>query len=228
VVAIQYLLRAAPISNVQTMEAIYLGPILYQVLHPWHWLTYGSNATAVGVAISALGLVVVILYTLYTRHLMMLAWQTRRGELYPLIVLESEERRDGHIEVVLSNLGGGSLINSFQWHQPVSESFSLNPVFLEHTAGVERLVVGSLVPNRRRTLRTPIQSVGGSRLLVLEGTDAMGGRHQFCFVSRFIRLGVYEITVQMIHPEESRSLGAIVFSKFWTFWTKHVARYARA
>ncbi len=29
-----------------------MNPWLYQLLHPWHWLTYGQNATAVGIFIA--------------------------------------------------------------------------------------------------------------------------------------------------------------------------------
>jgi hypothetical protein len=29
-------------------------PYLYQLLHPWHWLTYGQNATAIGIVLAAI------------------------------------------------------------------------------------------------------------------------------------------------------------------------------
>lgn len=186
----------------------------------WRWLTYGSNATAVGVAISAVGLVVVILYTLYTRHLMMLAWETRRGELYPLIALESEERRDGQLEVTLSNLGKGTLMNSFHWQQMVSVRFDLPSAFIEHAVGVERHLVGPLIPNGTRTFHFPLQPVGTSFLFVLDGTDAIGDRHQFCFLSRWIRPGAYEVTIQMIHPQRFRSLSAKAASQIQRFWKR--------
>lgn len=184
----------------------------------WRWLTYGSNATAVGVAISAIGLLVVTLYTLYTRHLMMLAWETRRGELYPLIVLENEERGEAHLDVTLSNLGKGALINSFQWQQMVSARFDLSPVLLEHAVEVERHLVGSLMPQGTRTFQFPLQPAGTSFLFVLEGTDAVGGRHQFCFLNRWVRPGAYEVTVQMNHPQQFRTLGAKTTSQIRRFW----------
>jgi hypothetical protein len=34
------------------MDAYSLRPWLYQLLHPWHWLTYGQNATAFGILVA--------------------------------------------------------------------------------------------------------------------------------------------------------------------------------
>jgi hypothetical protein len=84
------------------------GSLFYQFRHPWHWLTYGQNASALSVAVSAVGLIVIVLYTLYTRRMMLLAGQTRRGELYPILALQEEdETPDGYLQLVILNLGGG-------------------------------------------------------------------------------------------------------------------------
>ena len=44
--------------------------IIYQVLHPWHWLTYGQNAAAVAALAAVVGFIVLFFYTLYTRRMM--------------------------------------------------------------------------------------------------------------------------------------------------------------
>jgi hypothetical protein len=47
--------------------------------------------------------------------------------------------------------------------------------------------------------------IDGSELYVLEvidGMDSVGGRHQFCFLRRFLGPGNYEHGVRMIHPAE--------------------------
>jgi hypothetical protein len=44
--------------------------IVYQVLHPWHWLTYGQNAAAVAALSAVVGFIVLFFYTLYTRRMM--------------------------------------------------------------------------------------------------------------------------------------------------------------
>ena len=43
---------------------------VYQVLHPWHWLTYGQNAAAVAALAAVVGFIVLFFYTLYTRRMM--------------------------------------------------------------------------------------------------------------------------------------------------------------
>jgi hypothetical protein len=43
------------------MDFYSLHPYLYQLRHPWHWLTYGQNATAFGIFLAtAVNLLVVI------------------------------------------------------------------------------------------------------------------------------------------------------------------------
>jgi hypothetical protein len=74
--------------------------MLYQFFHPWHWLTYGQN-------ISAVGLFVLFFYTIYTRRMMLIAKQTRRGELYPILILQHTNVQDGYLKLVIINVGGG-------------------------------------------------------------------------------------------------------------------------
>jgi hypothetical protein len=94
---------------------------LYQFIHPWHWLTYGQNAAGMGL----LGL---FFYTLYTRRMMVIAQETRRASLFPLLVIRANAPLDQKRDIVVENTGGSAL-NIMVWNQPVSARFTLNHVF---------------------------------------------------------------------------------------------------
>jgi len=83
---------------------IAVGPTLYQFLHPWHWLTYGQNASVVV-------LIVVAFYTIYTRRMMLLAQQTRRGELYPILAVQKFVAKNGSMDLAIKNVGAGPMLN---------------------------------------------------------------------------------------------------------------------
>ena len=118
--------------------------LVYQILHPWHWLTYGQNA-------AGLALVGLFFYTLYTRRMMKLSESARRANLIPVFSLRGlPEYEPTDVEqtpaselglappivkefsVVLNirNLGEGPAILLQSWHQPVSERFSVDNTFL--------------------------------------------------------------------------------------------------
>jgi hypothetical protein len=82
------------------------GPLFYQLLHPWHWLTYSQNASVVT-------LIVVVFYTRYTRRMMLLAQQTRRGELYPLLVLQAVNVKKESMDLLIKNVEAGPMLNVF-------------------------------------------------------------------------------------------------------------------
>lgn len=170
-----------------------VGPLLYQLLHPWHWLAYGQNAAVVG-------LIVVVFYTIYTRRMMLLAQQTRRGELYPILAVQRFAAKNRSMDLVIRNVGGGPMLNAFQWGQPVSAEFQLRETFLERRPEIAATLVGSMLNGEERTLEIEVDGSEPRVLLVVEGTDSIGGRHQFCFLRRLTRQGVYENEVQMTHP----------------------------
>src|SRR5580692_9869699 len=67
--------------------------IWYQILHPWHWLTYGQNASgvsavaAVTAALAAvLGLIGLYFYAKYTRKMMLLQQEMQRATITPILV----------------------------------------------------------------------------------------------------------------------------------------------
>lgn len=164
------------------ISAIAVGPLLYQLLHPWHWLTYGQNASVVG-------LIVVVFYTIYTRRMMLLAQQTRRGELYPILALQEVIVKNDSMDLAIKNVGAGPLLNVFQWGQPVSERFELEGTFLERPSAIGQSFGGSMLRGEGRILNTPVGASQSRVLLVLEGTDSVGGGHQFCFLRSLAPLG---------------------------------------
>ena len=170
-------------------------PLLYQLLHPWHWLAYGQNAAVVG-------LIVVILYTLYTRRMMLIAQQSRRAELYPLLILQQVDGSEGHLQLLVVNVGGGPLLNASSWGQHVSARFRLGVTFLERPSGVISQFVGTLIPQGTLTLHRELDSSEVKTLEVIEGTDSVGGRHQFCLLRSSVGQGLYDHQVRMVHPAE--------------------------
>jgi len=117
--------------------------MLYQLLHPWHWLTYGQNTAAVG-------LILLYFYTLYTRKMMLLAQQTRRAELYPLLILQKTQVSGDHLEFLIVNVGNGSLLNAVRWGQGVSNGFKLGSVFLERPPDINSAFAGTMVHDCHR------------------------------------------------------------------------------
>jgi hypothetical protein len=170
-----------------------VGPLLYQLLHPWHWLTYGQNTSAVA-------LIVIVFYTIYTRRMMLLAQQTRRGELYPLLALQNAIVKNGSMDLVIVNVGAGPLLNALQWGQPVSERFQLGETFLERPPATPQSFGGSMLRGEGRTLSVQVDGSEPRVLLVVEGTDSFGGRHQFCLLRSLAASGEYEHQVRMVHP----------------------------
>ena len=67
--------------------------------------------------------------------------------------------------------------------------------------------------------------IDGSELRVLqviEGTDSVGGRHQFCFLRRYVGPENYDHALRMIHPAEflpAWKRGALKLSEWRAHWT---------
>jgi hypothetical protein len=186
------------------MELNNLRALLYQLIHPWHWLTYGQNTSAVG-------LIVLVFYTLYTRRMMLIAQQTRRGELYPVLILQHTEVAGGCLEFSIVNVGGGPLLNAFEWGLQVSGQFKLGDTYLERPAHIDPHFVGTMVGESRLNLNSTIDGSELRVLQVIEGSDSVGGRHQFCILRSLVGPGKYEHAVRMVHPVE-----------FFPFWRRVV------
>ena len=55
-----------------------MNPIAYQVMHPWHWLTYGQNSAAAQVMASCIGALLVLVTLYYTMKTLRMAGETLR------------------------------------------------------------------------------------------------------------------------------------------------------
>ena len=142
----------------------------------------------------------IVFYTLYTRRMMLLAQQTRRGELYPIMVVQDVIVKNGSMDLVIVNVGAGPLLNAFQWGQPVSERFALGETFLERPPAIGQSFGGSMLRGEGRTLNIQVDGSEPRVLLVVEGSDSVGGRHQFCLLRSLAASGEYEHQVRMVHP----------------------------
>src|SRR5262249_31446146 len=143
-----------------------MNPVWYQVLHPWHWLTYGQNATALGVVVAIVGTIVLYFYTRYTRRMMKtqsIALQMQesalRATITPKLVAHgdvdfvatqldhAQQGADIGLQqptitlyngvLTIRNVGVGAALFLKGWTQPVSDKFDAsNSSILGKTAPV--------------------------------------------------------------------------------------------
>jgi hypothetical protein len=120
--------------------------LTYQFHHPWHWLTYGQNATALGVVVACFGLIGLVFYTFYTRRMMKLGEDTRRATITPVLIsrggvqfdatafdpptvvvgLPSPTITEYRATLNVRNIGEGAALFLQAWCQPVSQAFDVN------------------------------------------------------------------------------------------------------
>ena len=205
--------------------------ILYQVLHPWHWLTYGQNAAGVAAVIATLGLVGLYLYTRYTRNMMLLQQETQRATITPILVstgaiefVPAEFSHNPGTElglvaqdilayrpvVMVRNVGQGAAIYITSWAQSVTEKFTMGGSILfvqspETNAGdqpLEALLQGESM-EIKFGLMNPSQ-VKSRLLFVIQCRDAASGQHQLQLLYSHWPEGSVQMT--MVHgPLETSS-----------------------
>jgi hypothetical protein len=90
------------------LGCLFMNPILYQVEHPWHWLTYGNNAVAVQTVIAGLALIGVVAYTALTRSMRNANLAQLRAHSRPILHMElTGHGTDDAVEVSVKNIGSG-------------------------------------------------------------------------------------------------------------------------
>lgn len=126
----------------------------YQLLHPWHWLTYGQNATAFAALVALAGLVGLYFYTRYTRRMMQVQEATARASIRPILVAQGiggadlefsplrtnwlpgsdaligrgpREIAEYKTSLSIRNVGAGAALLLTGWHQKISEKFTDEP-----------------------------------------------------------------------------------------------------
>lgn len=179
--------------------------ILYQVFHPWHWLTYGQNAAGLAAVAAILALVGLYFYTRYTRRMMLLQQETQRATITPILVstgpiefapVESKEDLAAQLGLIapavtayrpvlaVRNVGEGPAIYITSWAQTVTEKFTMGGSILflqspDTNAGdlqLQALLQGESM-EIKFGLMNPSQ-LKGRLLFVVQCRDAANGQHQ--------------------------------------------------
>jgi len=198
----------------------------YQILHPWHWLTYGQNATGLAAAAALLGLVGLYFYTRYTRRMMELGELTNRATITPILVssgavqLEAAATHQtpaselGFLDptvtairaiVSIRNVGEGAAIYLDSWAQTVSATFEIDNSILTRTSHVisgEHTVHELLKGESTEVRFAPFQpsEVSGRLLFVIQCGDPVNGFHQLQMLCSELPNG--QTTVAMVHRKE--------------------------
>ena len=198
--------------------------IIYQITHPWHWLTYGQNAAALGALSAVLGLIGLFFYTTYTRRMMKLGEATRRATITPILVLRAEpEFIATEVEtspagelgftphkvisyrtvLKIRNIGEGAAVFLRAWAQPVSEKFGIGgaTILLKtvHSTDGSSESTELFKGESTSVAFEPLKPSDLQRrwLFVVESIDQANGRHQL-HVLRSAAPNV-EIFVTMVH-----------------------------
>jgi hypothetical protein len=186
---------------------------LYQILHPWHWLTYGQNATG-------LGIVGLFLYTIYTRRMMKLAELSRRATITPIFSLRNHRfaatnsvpcpdddagskpspANEFRLYLTITNVGEGPAIGVSSWYQPVSQNFNIdrNLILIKDKVPDGETERPELLRGESMNVSFfPLTNLNHPWLFVIQSTDQAKGKHQL----QVLLSGEpqNEMTVQMVH-----------------------------
>lgn len=207
--------------------------ILYQALHPWHWLTYGQNAAGVAAVAATLALVGLYFYTRYTRRMMLLQQETQRATITPILVstgpiefapLESKEDPAAQLGLIapevtayrpvltVRNVGLGAAIYITSWAQTVTEKFTMGSSILflqspDTNAGNQQLQ--ALLQGESMEIKFGLMNpsqVKGRLLFVVQCRDAANRRHQLQLLYSNWPEGSVQMT--MVHGPLNLSKGA--------------------
>jgi len=181
-----------------------MNKILYQLFHPWHWLTYGQNATAVAALVAVFGLIGLVFYTLYTRRMMRMQEDTLKATITPILISQGRleiiptqpdfssaaqlgftEPRYTRYNVVINlrNIGAGAALFITGWCQLVTNKFVINNFILPRSADAQdgfpeatELLTGETTTIAFRDFKP--EDSHRSWLFVVQTTDQTNGKHQ--------------------------------------------------
>jgi hypothetical protein len=195
--------------------------VMYQFLHPWHWLTYGQNAAAVEAVTACLGLIGLFIYTFYTRRMMRLSQDMQRASITPVLILRGgigfvptdieyssaselsftlPELKEYRADLDIKNIGEGAAIFLKSWSQPASEGFDANDmsILIKTSAANEgNQELTELLKSESTNVSFPgfkNPDLQQRWLFVIDSIDHSNGRHQL----RILR-SENEISVSMVH-----------------------------
>jgi hypothetical protein len=202
--------------------------LFYQILHPWHWLTYGQNATGLAALAALMGLVGLYFYTRYTRRMMELGEITNRATVTPILVSSGSVQLEpvviqhtpaselGFLDptvtavraaVTVRNVGEGAAIYLGSWAQIVSATFQIDNSILTRTGHVtsgehttHELLKGESTEVRFAPFKP--SDISGRLLFVIECSDPVNGFHQLQMLYSGLPNG--EAHVAMVHRKEKQ------------------------
>ncbi|PSH04719.1 MAG: hypothetical protein CXZ00_04900 [Acidobacteria bacterium] len=203
--------------------------IVYQIFHPWHWLTYGQNATAVAALAGILALIGLFLYTRYTEKMMQLQESTMRATITPILIakgdikfiptemdppdavqsgLQQSKVTKYRATLLVRNIGQGAALFLEAWHQQVAEKFVTNGSILARTTQAQKASSGMTELIRGES--TSIVSDGfrpedlNQRwLFVVEAIDQTSRRHQLQLLRSPLPNGQTETSIRMVHQPDN-------------------------
>jgi hypothetical protein len=202
--------------------------LFYQILHPWHWLTYGQSATGLAALAALMGLVGLYFYTRYTRRMMELGEITNRATVTPILVSSGSVQLEpvviqhtpaselGFLDptvtavravVTVRNVGEGAAIYLGSWAQIVSATSQIDNSILTRTGHVtsgehttHELLKGESTEVRFAPFKP--SDIGGRLLFVIECSDPVNGFHQLQMPYSGLPNG--EAHVAMVHRKEKQ------------------------
>ncbi len=171
-----------------------MSSFFYQILHPWHWLTYGQNA-------SGLGLVVLVFYTLYTRTMMLEAERARRGAMVPYLAINVNRRAKFMEDVGILNVGGPAL-HSQTFRIKNFDGFHVEPHGLRVPKDAVTQSLGLILKENSPTkLHVAPFSKGHPAFHVVECTDIFQQKHQLVIVCSYIDEQTCDYHTQWVQAE---------------------------
>lgn len=193
-------------------------PYLYQVCHPWHWLTYGQNATAVAAVVSVIAFFGLLLYTVYTKRMWWISQQTRDDALKPYLVLESIQDIDAfRSRVILTNLGANA-VNTSIWQQHVTDSFQFKPMFWENKSNNPVEFVGTFRSNQTKEFAY-LHGSSPAHIMVIDFKDVAKKRHQFAIYRKHdFATNRLEYDGRMLHPDDYLPFGQALPIRIGNWW----------
>ncbi len=184
--------------------------MIYQILHPWHWLTYGNNASGVASVCAVLGLIGLALYVCYTKAIMDATLSSYQASFFPVLTATLSDTSQFFIHWRLRNLGRGPARNIRVWR--IEEGNDAPSLFKrrQYLPDERAWHCGTLLPDHDEAEAFEIHyeyaSGEDAFLVVIDAEDNAGNSHQLQILSygKGSRLGrlyheVYAVPVER-HP----------------------------
>ncbi len=198
--------------------------LLFPFLHPWHWLTYGQNATALAAIAGIIAVVGVAIYTYYTYRLLIASEETNRTKVTPILSLSVGPNAGGKlfpdergltqigtycVYFTIRNVSEGPALYLSCWGQEVSSGFHLQNGILrlrtdrsiDCLLSKRELMQGEAV--EITYVNFPEDGLSTPWIFVVESIDSTGRRHQLQV--HIIGDGSRTINAMMVHAKLSDS-----------------------